>query len=44
MRVYVDGEVFVVTAGECMFLPRRRRHAFLIASEEAHLILLVVPG
>ncbi|MGA9924762.1 MAG: cupin domain-containing protein [Isosphaeraceae bacterium] len=44
MRVYVDGEVFVVTAGECMFLPRRRPHAFLIASEEAHLILLVVPG
>src|SRR5262245_1393657 len=23
MRFYVDGEVFTVTAGECMFLPRR---------------------
>lgn len=44
MRFYVDGEVFTVTAGECMFLPRRRPHAFLIASEEAHVILLVVPG
>ena len=22
MRFYVDGEVFAVTAGECMFLPR----------------------
>src|SRR6516225_2024441 len=43
IRAYVDGEVSVVTAGECMFLPRRRPHAFLIASEEAHLILLVVP-
>ena len=44
MRFYVDGEVFTVTAGECMFLPRRTPHAFLVASEEVHLILLVVPG
>ena len=44
MRFYVDGEVFTVTAGECMFLPRRRPHAWLITSEEAHMILLVVPG
>src|SRR6516165_1816260 len=44
IRAYVDGEVSVVTAGECMFLPRRRPHAFLITSEEAHVILLVVPG
>src|SRR5262249_35461893 len=44
MRFYVDGEVFRVTAGECMFLPRRTPHAFRIASEEAHVILLVVPG
>ena len=44
IRVYVDGEVFRVTAGECMFLPRRRPHAWLITSEEAHMILLVVPG
>jgi glyoxylate utilization-related uncharacterized protein len=44
MMVYVDGEVFAVTAGECMFLPRRRPHAWLITSGEAHLVLLVVPG
>jgi quercetin dioxygenase-like cupin family protein len=44
LRVYVDGEVFAVTAGECMFLPNRRPHAWLITSEEAHLMLLVVPG
>ena len=44
MRVYVDGEVFAVTAGECMFLPRRKPHAFRVTSEEAHVILLVVPG
>jgi mannose-6-phosphate isomerase-like protein (cupin superfamily) len=44
MRVYVDGEVFALTAGECMFLPNRRPHAWLITSEVVHLILLVVPG
>ena len=44
MRVYVGGEVFAVTAGECMFLPRRRPHAFLVTSEEAHVVQLVVPG
>ena len=44
LRVYVAGEVFAVTAGECMFLPNRRPHAWLITSDEAHLMLLVVPG
>jgi len=44
MRVYVDGEVFRVVAGECVFLPRQRAHAWLITSEEAHVILLIVPG
>ena len=44
MRGYVDGEVFRVGGGECMFLPRRRAHAWLITSEEAHVILLIVPG
>jgi quercetin dioxygenase-like cupin family protein len=44
MRVYVDGEVFRVVAGECVFLPRQRAHAWLITSEEAHVIVLIVPG
>jgi quercetin dioxygenase-like cupin family protein len=44
MSVYVEGEVFRVVAGECMFLPRRRPHAWLITSEEAYVILLIVPG
>jgi mannose-6-phosphate isomerase-like protein (cupin superfamily) len=44
MRVYVDGEVFSVVAGECMFLPRRKPHAFLITSEEIHQIALITPG
>src|SRR5262249_41886131 len=44
MRFYVDGEVFTVTAGECMVLPRRKPHAFRVTSEEVHTICLVVPG
>lgn len=44
MRVYVDGEVFQVTAGECMFLPRRKPHAFLITSDEVHFIANITPG
>jgi quercetin dioxygenase-like cupin family protein len=44
MKVYVDGEVFAVNGGECVFLPRRTPHAWLITSEQAHVILLVVPG
>jgi uncharacterized cupin superfamily protein len=44
MRVYVEGEVFRAAAGECVFLPRRRAHAWLITSEEANVIVLIVPG
>jgi glyoxylate utilization-related uncharacterized protein len=44
MRAYVDGKVFQVTAGECLFLPRRKPHAFLIASEEVHLFAFITPG
>jgi quercetin dioxygenase-like cupin family protein len=44
MKVYVEGEVFEVTAGECMFLPRAKPHAFLVTSEELHNIALITPG
>jgi len=44
MRFYVDREVFPVTAGECMFLPRQKPHAFLVASEEVHGMSLITPG
>jgi mannose-6-phosphate isomerase-like protein (cupin superfamily) len=44
MNVYVDGEVFQVTAGECMFLPRLKPHAFRITSEAIQNIALIVPG
>jgi mannose-6-phosphate isomerase-like protein (cupin superfamily) len=44
MKAHVDGEVFPVTAGECVFLPRRKPHAWLITSEEIQLIAVVTPG
>ena len=44
MKVYVDGEVFKLTAGECMFLPRGVPHAFLITSEDIHNIAIITPG
>jgi len=39
-----NAEVFSVRAGECMFLPRGIPHAFLIASEEIHIITLITHG
>ena len=44
MRFFVEGEVFLVTAGECMFLPCCVPHAFRAASEEVHVILFSTPG
>jgi len=44
MTVYVDGEVFSVTAGEFVFLPRQTPHAFLIESEQTHVIVMITPG
>jgi len=44
MRFYVDGKVFSVTAGECIFLPRRISHAWLIGSEDANMIAVITPA
>jgi quercetin dioxygenase-like cupin family protein len=44
MRIYVDGQVSAVAAGECMFLPRGVPHAFLIDSKEIDIITLISPG
>jgi len=43
IRVYVGREVSSVTAGECIFLPRRKPHAWLITSEEIHTIAVITP-
>ena len=44
IRFYVEGKVFTVTAGECMFLPRMKPHAFLLTSEEVQVVLFTTPG
>lgn len=44
MKVYVDGEVFPVTAGDFMFLPRQKPHAFLVESEQIHVVAFLTPG
>jgi len=44
MKFYVDGQVVSGGAGECVFLPRRVPHAFLITSEEVHMITVITPG
>jgi quercetin dioxygenase-like cupin family protein len=41
---YVDGKVFSVKAGECVFLTRRIPHAWLIRSEEANMIAVITPA
>ena len=42
--VYVGAECFRATAGECVFLPKRRPHAFKIQSPEIRMLVLIVPG
>lgn len=44
VNYYVDGKVFRAKKGECMFLPRQKPHAFLVASEQVHLIAFITPG
>jgi quercetin dioxygenase-like cupin family protein len=43
-KAYVDAEVFTVTAGKCMFLPRQEPHAFRIVSDEIHMLLVIILG
>ena len=44
MSVYVDREVFTAKAGECIFLPRRKAHAWRITSEEVNMIAVITPA
>jgi len=44
MKVYVERRTFAVRAGECMFLPRGKPHAFLVTSEELQNLALISPG
>ena len=42
--VYVGKEAFKVKAGECVFLPRFKRHAFVIRSPRLHVLALFTPA
>lgn len=44
MAFYVDGKAFSITAGECIFLPRRIPHAWLITSDDVNTITVVTPA
>jgi quercetin dioxygenase-like cupin family protein len=44
IRFYTEGQVFDVGAGESMFLPKGKPHAFQIQSDEIHSITLITPG
>lgn len=44
IRVFVDGEVITVAAGEGVFLPRRKPHAFVITTEDIHILAWISPG
>ena len=44
LSFYTEGQILRVGAGECMFLPKRKPHAFLIQSAEIHVLVLMAPG
>jgi quercetin dioxygenase-like cupin family protein len=44
INVFVDGQVFSAGAGESVFLPKRVPHAYLIQTEECHVLALMTPG
>jgi quercetin dioxygenase-like cupin family protein len=44
IKVFADGQVFTVATGESVFLPKKIPHAYLIQSEECHVLALMTPG
>ncbi|WP_263385410.1 cupin domain-containing protein [Granulicella arctica] len=44
IKVFVDGQVLTVAAGESVFLPKKVPHAYLIQSDECHVLALMTPG
>ena len=44
IKVFVDGQVLTVTAGESVFLPKKVPHAYLIQSDVCHVLALMTPG
>jgi quercetin dioxygenase-like cupin family protein len=44
LKIFADGKTFNVAAGESAFLPRKMPHAYLIESDDCHLLALITPG
>ena len=44
MKVFADGKAMTVSAGESVFLPKNVPHAYLIESDECHVLALMTPG
>jgi quercetin dioxygenase-like cupin family protein len=44
LDVYAEDQVFQVEAGESMFLPKGKPHAFIIQSPEIRMLCLITPG
>ena len=42
--MFADGQTFTLTAGESVFLPKKMPHAYLIESDECHVLALMTPG
>ena len=40
----MECEILHVKAGDCVFLPKGKPHAFLIQSPEIHMLALITPG
>jgi mannose-6-phosphate isomerase-like protein (cupin superfamily) len=44
LRVFVEDDTFEIDAGQCVFLPKGRPHAFVIQSPEIRMLVLITPG
>ncbi len=44
VRFYVDGQRLYCPAGTCVLLPRNCEHSFSVESEEARLLVILVPA
>jgi mannose-6-phosphate isomerase-like protein (cupin superfamily) len=44
MEMYAGNEVFKAGAGECLFLPRLKPHAFVVRSPRLRTLVLFTPG
>ena len=42
--MFANGQVLTVAAGECVFLPKKVPHAYLIETDECHVLALMTPG